>query len=223
MNYEITKSNKGYDDIPSEIIQNVLQHLGSIGDLVSCALVCKRWSYLALEILWYKPNFSTSVLLSINWLSFFTITQATHQTTFHYASFIRRINLSPLSTLIEDLHVMALSSCTRLERLTLAGCSKLTDLGLCTLLHSVGSELISIDLSNVDQITDATILEAAVSCPNLQGLNLYMSRPQTDITDKSIVTLAESCLNLKRVNRVWGVPFFFFFFFAYNSIQNRSN
>lgn len=199
MNYQMTNDNTSYDTMPSEIIQNILQHLASIGDLASCALVCKRWSYLALEILWYKPNFSTQALSPNSWLSFFTIIQATQQTTFPYASFVRRINLSPLSTLIEDLHVMALRSCTRLERITLTGCSRLTDIGLCSLINNVGSELISIDLSDVYQITDATIRETATSCPNLQGLNLSMSRPQTNITDKSIINLAESCLNLKRV------------------------
>jgi F-box and leucine-rich repeat protein GRR1 len=195
----MTIDNKSYDNIPSEIIRNILQHLTSIGDLVSCALVCKRWSYLALEILWYKPSFNIQALTSNSWLSFFTIIQATQQTTFPYASFIRRINLSPLSALIEDLHVMALRSCTRLERLTLAGCSKVTDVGLCTLINIVGSELISIDLSDVHQVTDKTIFEAAASCPNLQGLNLNMCRPQIDVTDKSIMSLAESCSNLKRV------------------------
>ncbi|RCH96153.1 SCF ubiquitin ligase complex subunit, partial [Rhizopus stolonifer] len=98
-----------------------------------------------------------------------------------------------------DLHVMALRYCKRLERLTLAGCSKLTDIGLCTLIDEIGTMLISIDFSDVNQITDKTIFKTASCCPNLQGINLSMSRPQTGITDSSMTALARQCVHLKRV------------------------
>lgn len=191
------------NNIPSEIIQDIFRKIESTNDLITCSHVCKRWSYLSLELLWYKPTFNirynNNSLPSSPWLTFFTIIQATQQTTFPYASFIRRINLSPLSILIEDLHVMTLRSCKRLERLTLAGCSKLTDIGLCTLINAIGPKLSSIDLSDVYQITDATIIEAAKSCPQLQGFNLSMNRSHHGITDSSIIRLAAQCTQLKRV------------------------
>jgi F-box and leucine-rich repeat protein GRR1 len=191
------------NDIPLEIIQGIFRKIESTGDLITCSHVCKRWSYFSLELLWYKPTFNlcynNNSLPSSSWITFFTIIQATQQTTFPYASFIRRINLSPLSILIEDLHVMTLRSCKQLERLTLAGCSKLTDIGLCTLINDIGHKLSSIDLSDVYQITDATIMEAAKSCPQLQGFNLSMSRSHYGITDNSITVLAEKCTQLKRV------------------------
>ncbi|KAL9537820.1 hypothetical protein MBANPS3_011432 [Mucor bainieri] len=183
--------------IPAELLQDILRKCESSGDLINCALVCKRWSCLALEVLWYKPAFHVSLHA---WITFFTIIQATHQTTtFPYAAFVRRINLSPLSLLIEDLHIMALRSCKRLERLTLAGCSKLTDVGLCTLLHAIGPTLVSLDLSDVYQITDATITAAATSCPQLQGFNLSMSRVHHSITDASVTRLAAQCTHMKRI------------------------
>ncbi|KAI8374925.1 hypothetical protein EDC96DRAFT_497303 [Choanephora cucurbitarum] len=187
----------GYSNIPSEILLSILSRLDSTHDLLSCAQVCKLWSYFATELLWYKPNLE--VLKSSNrWTMFFSIIQA-KSTLFPYALFVRRINLSPLSLVIEDLHIMALRYCKRLERLTLAGCSKLTDIGLCTLIEDVGAALISIDLSDVDQVTDKTIRHTASHCPQLQGINLSMSKPQHGITDASIQQLAYSCNNLRRV------------------------
>jgi F-box and leucine-rich repeat protein GRR1 len=185
--------------IPNEIISHILKQLSSDGDLVQCTHVCKQWSYLASELLWYKPNFVNST----SWLAFFTVIQST-QNSFPYTSFIRRINLSPLSILVEDIHIITLNACTRLERLTLAGCSKLTDVGLCALInhqqdHGIGAELVSIDLSDVNQITDITVLKVAFCCPNLQGFNLGMSQEQHSITDIGVVELAKQCKNLKRV------------------------
>lgn len=184
--------------MPSEIVLHILKHLPSDGDLVQCAYVCKRWSYLALELLWYKPNFARSS----SWLQFFKVIQSTQQS-FPYTSFVRRINLSPLSNLIEDIQLMALSTCVRLERLTLAGCSRLTDVGLCALINGedsgIGAGLVSIDLSDVPLITNFTILKVAFCCPNLQGFNLSMSREQQLITDVGIVKLAKSCKDLKRI------------------------
>lgn len=194
------------NSVPSEILQDVFRKCESNSDLINCSLVCKRWSCLALELLWYKPTFHVhyngNLPAPSSWITFFTIIQATQQTTFPYASFIRRINLSPLSILIEDLHVMTLRSCKRLERLTLAGCSKLTDVGLCTLIHEIGPKLVSLDLSDVYQVTDATITEAAKSCPQLQGFNLSMSRSHHSITDTSITLLAAQCVHMKRVCKV---------------------
>ncbi|KAG2198015.1 hypothetical protein INT47_004982 [Mucor saturninus] len=188
-----------FKSIPNEIISHILKLLTSDGDLKQCTFVCKQWSYLALELLWYKPNFVNPT----SWLAFFTVIQST-QTSFPYTSFIRRINLSPLSNLVEDIHIITLTACTRLERLTLAGCSKLTDVGLCALIthqkcHGIGAELVSIDLSDVVQVTDTTVLKVAYCCPNLQGFNLGMSQEQQSITDTSVVELARQCRNLKRI------------------------
>lgn len=182
--------------IPNEIISHILRLLSSDEDLKQCTNVCKQWSYLSLELLWYKPNFVNST----SWLAFFNVIQST-QTSFSYTSFIRRINLSPLSNFVEDIHIITLTACTRLERLTLAGCSKLTDVGLCALInhHGIGAELVSIDLSDVVQVTDTTVLKVAFCCPNLQGFNLSMSQEQQHITDASVVELAKQCKNLKRV------------------------
>jgi F-box and leucine-rich repeat protein GRR1 len=172
------------NNIPSEIILHILKQLTSDADLVQCAYVCKRWTYLSLELLWYKPNFTKSK----SWLTFFKVIQST-QTSFPYTSFIRRINLTPLSSSIEDIHIITLNDCIR-----------------CALINrrednGIGASLISIDLSDVYQITNNTIIKVASCCPNLQGFNLSMSQEQQLITDIGITQLAKKCKDLKRVNK----------------------
>jgi F-box and leucine-rich repeat protein GRR1 len=191
-------------NIPSEITLQILKQvqIESEKDLVQCIYVCKRWGYLALELLWHKPSFKSAS--STSWLAFFTVIQSSHHHSYPYTSFIKRINLTPLSKQIHDIHIITLNACSRLERITLAGCSNLTNVGLCALINdndgSIGNELISIDLSDVNLITDQTILKVASCCPNLQGLNLCMSQEQQLITDISIIELSKQCKNLKRVS-----------------------
>lgn len=203
-------------NIPSEIILHILKQvqIESEKDLLTCVFVCKRWSYLALELLWHKPNFKTS---TSSWLAFFTVIQSNnhYSTTYPYTSYIKRINLTPLSKQVQDIHIITLNACQRLERLTLASCSKLTDVGLCALINNsqiqqqdqehggIGHELISIDLSDVHQVTDLAILKIAACCPNLQGLNLSMNQENQLVTDTSITELAKNCKNLKRVSSLF--------------------
>jgi len=93
-----------------------------------------------------------------------------------------------------------------LERITLAGCTRLTDNGILALLqHNVGQNLISVDLSDVVNVTDTAILAIAEKCPKLQGLNLSMCKDTQDhaesvqIYDESIVRIAERCPALRRI------------------------
>jgi F-box and leucine-rich repeat protein GRR1 len=193
--------------IPSEIVLHILKQLPN-DDLVQCIVVCKRWSYLSCELLWYKPILARSK----NWIAFFQVIQSTH-TSFPYTCFIRRINLAPLSSLVENSHVLTLNVCVRLERLTLAGCSQLTDAGLCGLINK-DNNLISIDLSDVHHITDTTLIKVALCCPHLQGFNLSMSQEQVHITDIGVVALATQCKDLKRVTIFHDIPFSFLFTFS---------
>lgn len=186
--------------VPTEILQQILRHLSALEDVYQCVYVCKRWSFISLEILWYKPDL-TSHYCQQTKSSFFQIIQTGHRTMFPYASFIRRINLSPLSISLNDAQLLSLRCCRRLERLTLAGCSRITNTGLFGVIFAIGSSLISIDLSDVCEITDMTVLKIAEYCHNLQGFNLSMSIPHLDITDKSIISLSRQCRSLKRVSK----------------------
>ncbi|KAI7859916.1 hypothetical protein BDC45DRAFT_495296 [Circinella umbellata] len=188
--------------IPSELIVHILKYLSHPSDLSSCALTCKSWSLHAVELLWYKPNFVRSTA----WVSFCMVLQ-TQKTLFPYTSFIRRINLSLLSTHVQDAHLTSLNDCERLERVTLTGCSNLTDNGIIGFLgtntNKIRKCLVSMDLGDVTNVTDISIKRIAEICPNLQGLNLSMCKEGPGrfegITDEGIVMLSESCTGLRRI------------------------
>ncbi|KAL0075077.1 hypothetical protein J3Q64DRAFT_1387035 [Phycomyces blakesleeanus] len=187
-------------DVPPELLIQIFANLLHPLDLLQCALTCKAWSYRALEILWIKPP----IAHPYSWDLFCQTTKPGNITLFPYLSFIRRINLSTLSVAILDDQLSQLSKCDRLERITLSGCSNLTDLGLLKLLdHGACENLVSLDLSDITTISDLTILKVAEQCPRLQGLNLNMHKDTQDrftrITDASIVKIAKSCRGLRRI------------------------
>ncbi|KAM3586663.1 SCF ubiquitin ligase complex subunit [Umbelopsis sp. WA50703] len=189
--------------LPSEIIHSILKQVTSMSDVYSCSLVCKAWCYMALEVLWFKPGFQSTKTLS----RFCSLLRQDPSTmTFLYPSMIRRLNLSNLSEDIDDAVISCLAACNRLERITLAGCTRLTDNGILSLLqHSVGQNLISVDLSDMINVTDTTIFAIAEKCPKLQGLNLSMCKDSQDpsdsvqIHDESIIRIAERCPSLRRI------------------------
>ncbi|KAI8096161.1 uncharacterized protein BX664DRAFT_290886 [Halteromyces radiatus] len=187
--------------IPSELIQHILRFIVQPTDLFQCGLTCKSWSYHALELLWYKPYFARPS----HWILFCDIlNKQSSSWTFPYTSFIRRINLSSLSTQVKDEQLETLKLCGRLERVTLVGCTSLTDVGLVGLLsQDAGSQIMAIDLSDITNITDKTIIKIAESCPKLQGLNFSMCKDDhhrcVGVTDLGITTLAEHCRHLRRI------------------------
>lgn len=187
--------------MPSELIVHILKYLTHPTDLSSSALTCKSWSLHALELLWYKPNF----VQASAWVTFCNVLSETRPTLFPYTHYIRRINLSLLASDVKDSHLTALSVCERLERVTLTNCSNLTDNGIMDFLGTKSRKhLVSVDLSDVTSVTDASIKRIAETCPHLQGLNLSMCKegmePFVGVTDSSVIMLAERCTGLRRVS-----------------------
>ncbi|CAO3633729.1 unnamed protein product [Cunninghamella blakesleeana] len=205
-------------NIPSEIIQYILRFITQPINLLQCALACKSWSFHAMELLWFKPQFNQLA----QWKAFCEIlskepsssssstssslssTKTAPILTFPYASFIRRVNLSSLSTQVTNSQLAAIKACHRLERITLIGCSSITDEGLLELLSlKVGKHIMSIDLSDVTKISDKAIIAIANHCPRLQGLNLSMCKDDHEkcsgVTDAGITTLAKKCRQLRRI------------------------
>lgn len=118
--------------------------------------------------------------------------------TFPYASFIRRLNFGLVSDHITDHSFYRLRHCSRLERLTLQGCSKLSDPVLKAVLGGNNMpELVALDLTNVKGVTDETVVSLAKGCPRLQGLNLSGCRL---VSDAGIMAIAQHCKLLRRVS-----------------------
>ena len=178
------------DTLPPEILIHILRQLADPADLYSCLLVSPRWCECSVELLWLKPHFSRPDTL-FNLLRVLE----NQDTTFAYASFIRRLNFSSVSRELDDTHFTVLAACTRLERLTLNGCERLTDEALIAVLSRT-SGLVALDLTNVCDVTDKTIAVLAATSPRLQGVNLEGCKK---ITDEGILALASSCPSLRRI------------------------
>jgi F-box and leucine-rich repeat protein GRR1 len=178
------------DTIPPEILIHILRQLPDTTDLYSCLLVSHKWCECSVELLWLKPHFSRPEIL-FNLLHVLE----NRDTTFAYASFIRRLNFSSVSRELDDARFAVLAACTRLERLTLNGCERLTDEALIAVL-SCTSDLVALDLTNVCDVTDRTIAVLAATSPKLQGVNLEGCKK---VTDDGILALARGCPYLRRI------------------------
>ena len=177
--------------LPPELLITVFSRLNSSSDLRSCMLVSKTWARNSAEMLWHRPLCNT-------WQNLTRVSQSVQKADgyFPYNALVRRLNLSNLSEVISDASVQPFMACKRIERLTLTGCKRLTDPGVCSLIYG-SKNLLALDITGLDAITDHTLKAVAENCLRLQGLNI------TDclrITDDSLQEIAENCHFLKRVS-----------------------
>jgi F-box and leucine-rich repeat protein GRR1 len=176
--------------LPPEILINVLKHLSSPRDMHSTLLVSRPWCECSVELLWHKPT-----VPDVNTLIKIMQVLSRDEPTFTYAQFIRRLNFIFVGSEMSDSFFGRLAPCTRLERLTLVGCSNLSDETIARTVPCFPS-LVAIDLSGVESVTDRTVFALADSCPKLQGINLQNCRR---VTSASITSLADKCPLLRRV------------------------
>ena len=109
--------------LPHEILLHIFKYVAaSPPDLRRSLTVCKAWCLCGVELLWHRPSFYRISSL----FKLIHIIRLPNQT-FPYASFVRRLNLSLLSSELEDSLFGRLAVCTRLERLTLTGCTMISD------------------------------------------------------------------------------------------------
>lgn len=177
-------------NLPYELLLEIFKFLPSMKDLHSTLLTCQSWCACSVELLWYKPLLLTAPAM----IRFLPIIRR-EGLTFDYPAFIRRLNLSYLSDQISDAILKKLQRCNRLERLTLVGCHRVTDRGLCDVL-SKNTGIIALDVSGVEEISDLSVLVVASRHRNIQGLNLTDCKK---ITDEAIINVANKCPNLRRV------------------------
>ena len=176
--------------LPPELLIGVFTKLSSSLDLKNCMLVSKVWSRNSVDLLWHRP-------LCNSWQNLLSVTKSIQQPDgyYPYSALVKRLNLSNLNDQINDGTVKPFMLCKRIERLTLTGCVKLTDGGVCTLVHGSKS-LLALDITGLDAITDHTLKAVAANCGRLQGLNITDC---SKVTDESLVAVAENCHCLKRV------------------------
>lgn len=178
-------------NLPHEILLHIFKYLVLYPpDLLSCLQVCKSWCLNGVELLWHRP-----ALFKISSLFKLVGVIRKPEQLFPYANFVRRLNFTLLANQLEDQLFLMMSACTRLERLTLAGCSNITDATLVKVFQNT-PQLVAIDLTDVADISDATLLTLAQNCPKAQGINLTGCKK---ITSKGVAQLARSCKLLRRV------------------------
>ncbi|KAG8992741.1 SCF ubiquitin ligase complex subunit [Tulasnella sp. JGI-2019a] len=176
--------------LPHEILIHIFRQITSSRDLYAILLVSRAWCQCSVELLWHKPQFNKlgSIFKMIHVLG-------KKDAIFEYATFIRRLNFTLLGNDLSDQYFIRLAACVRLERLTLFGCSALSDENLHCVLRCCPN-LVALDLTGVVGVTDVSICGLASSSPKLQGINLGGCKL---VTDTGIVALAEGCKNLRRI------------------------
>ena len=184
--------------LPPELLIGVFTKLSSSMDLRTCMLVSKTWSRNSVDLLWHRPLCNT-------WGHLTNVTQSIQQPDgyYPYNALVKRLNLSNLNNEINDGTVKPFMLCKRIERLTLTGCVRLTDGGVCSLINGSKS-LLALDITGLDSITDHTLMAVAANCLRLQGLNISDC---TKVTDDSLVLIAENCHYLKRVSLTSDIVF----------------
>ncbi|KAI4628826.1 uncharacterized protein J4E88_000679 [Alternaria novae-zelandiae] len=176
--------------LPAELMIAVFAKLSSPADLKNCMLVSKTWAGNSVGLLWHRPSTNKwsnvkSVIKTVQTVNSF----------FDYSSLIKRLNLSALGGEVSDGTLKPLSSCKRVERLTLTNCSRLSDFSLEAMLEE-NRYILALDVTNVESITDKSMLALAKHAVRLQGLNITNCKK---ITDDSLEEVAKNCRHLKRL------------------------
>ena len=175
---------------PPGILIDILKRMSSPRDIHSALLVSRSWCECSVQLLWYRPS-----VPDINTLVKIIQVLSHEEPTFAYAQFIRRLNFTSVGADMSDSIFSQLARCTRLERLTLVRCSKLSDDVIARTVPYFPN-LCAIDLSGIEGISGRTVFVLANSCRKLQGVNLLDCRW---ITSSSLCALADGCPFLRRV------------------------
>lgn len=177
--------------LPAELLITIFSKLSSPHDFLRCMLVCKAWARNSVDLLWHRPSTN-------QWDNLVNVIQTTIKKDgyFPYHDLVKRLNLGQLKDDVSDGTLQPLAVCKRIERLTLPGCSQLTDASLVPVIDGNRS-LMAIDVSDLELITDRSMNIVAKNCYRLQGLNISNCK---SITDESLVEVAKNCRRLKRVS-----------------------
>ncbi|KAJ2933339.1 hypothetical protein H1R20_g3766, partial [Candolleomyces eurysporus] len=173
-----------------KIVTNILRYFDNQDDLLTVLRVCRKWSEWGAELLWYRPKLSRhgSVQGMVRTLE-------SPNPTLAYHKLIRRLNFVAPAPWIGDSTLTALSQCDLLERLTLHGSKRLSAPALEATLTS-WPNLISIDLTNVAEVTNEAIILLAAVSNKLQGVNLNGCKIPGD---PALIALAKNCPSLCRL------------------------
>jgi F-box and leucine-rich repeat protein GRR1 len=178
-------------ELPHEILLHIFKYVAHRpADLFRCLLVCKAWCLCGVELLWHRPAFP-----NMDTLELFTHVLEAPDTTFEYASFVRRLSFAGIVNDVRDEHFLPFRVCHRLERLALAGCKALSNDAIVEALQHLRG-IVAADLTDLVQLEDSAIEMLYKTCARLQGLNLSGC---AKVTSGAVAALAKTCTLLRRV------------------------
>lgn len=154
--------------------------------------VNKTWCLYAFSLLWNRP-----VLSYRDQLVSFARILASDNPSLPYAIAVKRINLSAVAHSFNDNLLLPWKACTRAERVTLGGSSRLTAQTLAKVLGQMPN-MIALDLNRVMLCDDRVLRTVAETAPGLQGLNLNGCAM---VGDESMKLVAERCRLMRRVSK----------------------
>lgn len=178
-------------NLPTEVLLQIFHYLDR-KDLFSLLTVCREFSELIVEILWFRPNMQNDTSFKHIKQIMAMPVESTH---WNYRLFIKRLNLSFMTKLVDDELLSLFVGCPKLERLTLVNCTKLSYTPITQVLQNC-EKLQSIDLTGVVDIHDDIIIALANNCTRLQGL---YAPGCSKVLEQAIIKLLDSCPMLKRV------------------------
>lgn len=187
----INYNNSRLVQMPTEVLLQVFRYLDK-AELFSLLTVCREFLDLIVEILWFRPNMQSDT-------AFHKISEVMKaprgSTHWDYRLYIKRLNLSFMTKLVDDELLELFVGCPKLERLTLVNCTKLSHGPITAVLEGC-CHLQLIDMTGVQDIHDDIIYTLAHHCPRLQGL---YAPGCGNISEDAVVALLRACPMLKRV------------------------
>lgn len=177
--------------LPTEVFMHIFNYLDR-SDLFRLLTVCREFADLIVEILWFRPNMQTDASFKLIRNIMSAPSSLTH---WDYRQYIKRLNLSFMTKLVDDNLLALFYDCPRLERLTLVNCTRVTQSPITRMLQNC-SRLQSIDLLGVTAVHDDIIYSLARNCRRLQGL---YAPTCGQVLEEAILILLQSCPMLKRV------------------------
>lgn len=178
-------------NMPIEILLRIFYFLEK-KDLYVLLTVCSEFANLIVEILWFRPNMQNDKSFNLIKEVMSLPRNSTH---WDYRLFIKRLNLSFMTSLVDDDLLTKFIGCPKLERLTLVNCTKLTYKPITQVLNNC-QYLQSLDLTGVIDIHDDIINALAENCFRLQGLYVPGC---LNVSEAAIFNLLDSCPMLKRI------------------------
>lgn len=169
-------------------------------DLPNMLLVSRTWCLSAFPLLWARPS-PTSIPALANLVR--VIVTPPESLSLPYPSYIRRVNLSSIASEVTDDLFSPFKICTRMERITMVGATKISALTLRAVVDCM-PDLVALDLSNAGNMDDGVLKVIAGRCPRLQGFNLSGCK---SVGDEGMKAIAGECKMLRRVSQLSGRHF----------------